>query len=195
MPLSNGGKGILIIGHNIMTSTITYHTGEDDVKWWALHARSRHEDVVFQGLTKRSVEAFVPKIQVMSRRKDRRKRILVPLLPGYVFVHSNLNADQYWDIIKTYGVVRIIGIQGKPVPVKEEEMASLQILHGTDRTVRNRAYMKTGDRIMIMEGPLKGLTGFYLRHKGSSDKVVVSVELLQRSLVVEIENWLVEKIG
>ena len=168
---------------------------EDQQRWYALHAKSRHEDVVFRGLGRKSIEAFLPKIQVMSRRKDRRKRIFVPLLPGYVFVHTNLNPDHYWDIIKTYGVVRIIGIRGKPVPAKDEEILSLQILHGTDRTVRNQAYMKRGDRIMIMEGPLKGLAGFYLRHKGRSDKVVVSIDLLQRSLAVEIENWLVEKIS
>jgi transcriptional antiterminator NusG len=168
---------------------------EDQLKWYALHARSRHEDVVFNGLARKSIEAFVPKVEVMSRRKDRRKRILVPLLPGYVFVHSDLNPYHYWDIIKTYGVVRIVGTEGKPVPVKTEEMASLRILHGTDRTVRNQAYIKKGDRIMIMEGPLKGLTGFYLRHKGKSDKVVVSIELLQRSLAVEIEDWTAEKIS
>ena len=168
---------------------------EDQLKWYALHARSRHEDVVFNGLMKKSIEAFVPRVEVMSRRKDRRKRILVPLLPGYVFVHSDLNPYHYWDIIKTYGVVRIVGTESKPVPVKEEEMASLRILHGTDRTVRNQAYMKKGDRIMIMEGPLKGLTGFYLRHKDKSDKVVVSIELLQRSLAVEIEDWIAEKIS
>ncbi|MBW1858120.1 MAG: transcriptional antiterminator, partial [Deltaproteobacteria bacterium] len=139
--------------------------------------------------------AFLPKMQVMSRRKDRRKMILVPILPGYVFVHSDLNLNQYWDIIKTYGVVRILGIQGKPVSVKDEEIASLKTLDGTDRTVRNQAYMKEGDRIMIMEGPLKGLTGFYLRHKGKVDKVVISIELLQRSLVVEVEDLTVEKIS
>ncbi len=168
---------------------------EDQLKWYALHARSRHEDVVFNGLMKKSIEAFLPRVEVMSRRKDRRKRILVPLLPGYVFVHTDLNPHHYWDIIRTYGVVRIVGTESKPVPVKEEEIASLRILHGTDRTVRNQAYMKKGDRIMIMEGPLKGLTGFYLRHKDKSDKVVVSIELLQRSLAVEIEDWIAEKIS
>ena len=167
---------------------------KDQQKWYALYAKSRHEDVVFEGLKKKVIEAFLPKVEVMSRRKDRRKRILAPLLPGYVFVHSDLNADHYWDILKTYGVVRIVGTGGVPVPVKEEEIASLKKLHGTDRTVRNQAYMKKGSIVMIMEGPLKGLTGFYLRHKGKSDKVVVSVELLQRSLAVEIENWVVEKI-
>ena len=172
----------------------SYLMNEDKLEWYALHARSRHEDVVFSQLEKKSIEAFLPKIQVMSRRKDRRKRILVPLLPGYIFVHTDLNPYQYWDIIQTYGVVKIVGIQGKPVPVKEEEILSLQVLNGTDRTVKSQAYMKSGDRIMIMEGPLKGLNGFYLRHKGKSDRVVVSIDLLHRSLAVEIKNWSVEKI-
>lgn len=175
--------------------TDMHQMNENQLKWYAIHSRSRHEDVVLNGLKKKFIEAFLPKMQVMSRRKDRRKMILVPILPGYVFVHSDLNLNQYWDIIKTYGVVRILGIQGKPVSVKDEEIASLKTLHGTDRTVRNQAYMKEGDRVMIMEGPLKGLTGFYLRHKGKVDKVVISIELLQRSLVVEVEDLTVEKIS
>ena len=175
--------------------TDTYQTKENQLKWYAIHSKSRHEDVVLNGLKKKLIEAFLPKMQVMSRRKDRRKTILVPILPGYVFVHSDLNLNQYWDIIKTYGVVRILGIQGKPVPVKDEEIASLKALHGTDRTVRNQAYMKEGDMVIIMEGPLKGLTGFYLRHKGKVDKVVISIELLQRSLAVEVEDLIVEKIS
>ncbi len=172
----------------------TFQLTENQLKWYAIHSRSRHEDVVLNGLKKKLIEAFLPKMQVMSRRKDRRKRILVPVLSGYVFVHSDLNPDQYWDILKTYGVVKIIGIQGKPVPVKDDEIVSLKKLHGTDRTVRNQAYIKKGDRIMIMEGPLKGLTGFYLRHKGKADMVVISIELLQRSLAVEVEDLIVEKI-
>ena len=175
--------------------TDTYQTKENQLKWYAIHSRSRHEDVVLNGLKKKFIEAFLPKMQVMSRRKDRRKMIMVPILPGYVFVHSDLNLYQYWNILKTYGVVRILGIQGKPVPVKDEEIASLKTLDGTDRTVRNQAYMKKGDRVMIMEGPLQGLTGFYLKHKGKVDKVVVSIELLQRSLAVEVEDLIVEKIG
>jgi transcriptional antiterminator NusG len=167
---------------------------EDQRRWYAVHARSRHEDVVYNGLRKKLIEVFLPKVQVMSRRKDRRKRIMVPLLPGYLFVHTDMSPYHYWDIIKTYGVVRIIGVEGKPVPVRDEEIASLRILHGTDRTVRNQAYMKRGDVIMIMEGALKGLTGYYVKHKGKSDKVLVSIELLKRSLAVEIENWRVEKV-
>ena len=78
--------------------------------------------------------------------------------------------------------------------IAAKEISSLMILDGTNRTVRNRNYMKRGDRVMIMEGPLKGLVGFYVKHRGRSDKVVVSIELLQRSLAVEIEDWALEKI-
>ena len=166
----------------------------DTPKWYALHTRSRFEQKVYDGISGKSLEVFLPRVQVMSRRKDRRKKILVPLLPGYVFVHFDMNPETYWDIVKTTGVVRMIGFEGKPVAAREEEIASLMILDGTDRTVQNRAYMSRGDRVMIMEGPFKGLVGFYLRHKGQSKKVVVSIELLHRSLAVELEDWALEKI-
>jgi len=163
--------------------------------WYAIHTRSHFEQKVFDGISGKSVEVFLPKIQVMSRRKDRRKKIMIPLLPGYVFVRFEMDPEVYWEIIKTVGVVRMIGFMGKPVSAKDEEINALMILNGTDRTVHNQSFMKAGDRVMIMEGPLKGLVGFYLRHKGQSEKVVVSVELLQRSLAVEIEDWALEKLA
>jgi transcription antitermination factor NusG len=162
--------------------------------WYAIHTRSHFEQKVYDGISGKSVEVFLPRIQVMSRRKDRRKKILIPLLPGYVFVRFEMDPEVYWDIIKTVGVVRMVGFMGKPVAANDEEIQSLMILNGTDRTVHNQSFMKAGDRVMIMEGPLKGLVGFYLRHKGQSDKVVVSIELLQRSLAIEIEDWALEKV-
>ena len=164
-------------------------------KWYAVHTRSRFEKKVYDGILGKSIEVFLPRMQVMSRRKDRRKKILVPLLPGYVFVHTNLDPEEYLNILKTVGVVRLVGFEGKPVPARDEEINSLMILNGTDRTVQNRSFMNIGDRVMVMEGPLKGLVGFYLRHKGQEDKVVVSIELLHRSLEVDIEDWALEKMS
>ena len=164
-------------------------------KWYAVHTRSRFEQKVYDGILGKSIEVFLPRMQVMSRRKDRRKKILVPLLPGYVFVHTNLDPEEYLNILKTVGVVRLIGFEGKPIPARDEEITSLMILNGTDRTVQNRSFMNTGDRVMVMEGPLKGLIGFYLRHKGQGDKVIISIELLRRSLEVDIEDWALEKIS
>ena len=167
---------------------------DESGKWYAVHTRSRFEQKVYDGILGKSIEAFLPKIQVMSRRKDRRKKILVPLLPGYVFVNTSLDPEEYLNILKTVGVVQLVGVKGKPVPASDDEIRSLMILNGTDRTVQNRAYIKTGDRIRIMDGPLKNLTGFYLHHKGKGDRVVVSIELLNRSLEIEIEDWALERL-
>ena len=163
-------------------------------KWYALHTRSHYERKVYDGLRGKELEAFFPTIQVVSRRKDRHKKIDMPMLPGYVFVRSSLAPDEHLEIVKTIGIVRMISFEGRPVPARDDEIASLMVLDGTDRSVQNRAYMKKGDRVMIMEGPLKGLVGFYLHHKGRSDRVVVTVELLQRSLSVELEDWALEKL-
>ena len=167
----------------------------NNAKWYAIHTRSKFEQKVFDGLRGKDIETFLPRVQVMSRRKDRRKKIYVPMIPGYVFVRSILTSEDYYPIIKTIGVVRIVGFKGQSVPANEEEIASLMILDGTDRTVQNRTYMEKGDRVMIMEGPLKGVVGFYLRHKGKSDRVVLSVDLLKRSLEVEIEDWALERVS
>ncbi len=167
----------------------------NEQKWYALHTRSNFEKKVYEGLCGKSVEAFYPRVQVMSRRGNKRRKILVPMIPGYVFVKTTMRPEEYHRILKTVGVVRMVGFKGTPLPANEEEISSLMILDGTDRTVQNRAYMKKGDRVMIMEGPLKGLIGFYIKHKGKSPRVVVSVELLHRSVSVEIEDWALEKLS
>jgi transcription antitermination factor NusG len=167
---------------------------ENLAKWYAVHTRSRFEQKVYDGIFGKSIEVFLPRIQVMSRRTDRVKKIMVPLIPGYVFVNSALARDEHINILKTPGVVQLVGFKGKPVPENDEEIQSLMILNGTDRTVQNREFMKTGDRIKIVSGPLKNLTGFYLHHKGQNDKVVVSVELINRSMEIAIEDWALERI-
>jgi len=167
---------------------------QDSFKWYALHTRSNFEQKVYDCLCSKTFEAFLPRVQVMSRRKNRREKIFVPMLSGYVFVRSDLDPEYHLEILKTPGVVRMVGFSGRAVPANEEEISSLMILDGTDRTVTNRAYMKKGDRVIVTDGPLKGLIGFYIRHKGQSEKVVVSVELLRRSIAVELEGASLEKM-
>ncbi len=167
---------------------------DNPVRWYALHTRSHFERKVHDALSGKAIESFLPCIQKISRRKDRRKTIMAPILPGYVFVHSNLDPQEHVNILKTVGVVRMITFMNKPVPANDEEISSLMILDGTDLNVTNRDYMMKGDRVRIMNGPLKGMVAYYLRHREKSSIVVVSIELLHRSLEVEIEGWELEKI-
>jgi len=168
--------------------------GNNTLQWYAIRTRSNFEQKVYDILYNKAIEALLPRVMVMSRRKDRRKRIYVPMISGYLFVHTDLNPREHVRILQTVGVINMVGVKGQPVPANKDEIASLMVLDGTDRTVQNRSFMKTGDRVMVMEGPLKGLSGFYIRHRSKSDRVVVSIELLQRSLEVEIDGYALEKL-
>ena len=163
-------------------------------RWYAVQTRSNFEPKVYQCLRGRSIEALLPRIQVMSRRKDRRKKIRIPLFPGYVFVKTDLTAASHLAIVQSVGVVRMVGFQGRPVPVSDEEISNLIILDGTEQTIHHRNYLKAGDKVAIIDGPLSGLVGVCLYRKGKAEKIVVSVEFLMRSVEVELHDWAVEKV-
>jgi transcription termination/antitermination protein NusG len=163
-------------------------------RWYAVHTRNRFEHVVCEALAAKGIESFYPRMLVMSRRRDRHVKIQAPILPGYVFVRSGLEPEEHLNILQTSGIVRFVGFDGSPAPADDTEIASLMILDGTDRTVQNRAYINKGDLVRIMEGPLDGLVGFYSRHKGKTGRVIVSIELLKRSISVEIDDWALERI-
>jgi len=82
--------------------------------WYVLHTKSRHENVVYEGLAKKRFEAFLPKITVKSRRRDRHCMMRVPLFPGYLFVCTDLDPREHLDIVKTVGAVRLV-LEGSAV--------------------------------------------------------------------------------
>ncbi|KAF0119171.1 MAG: transcription antitermination protein [bacterium] len=175
------------------TMNSTYPT--DLKEWYAVYTRSRHEEKVYTRLKNKDFEVFLPKAETWSRRKDRRKKIWMPLFPGYIFVQSQLDNYSYHDILKTVGVVRIIGIKGHPTPIPEEEIVSLKLMVNSGQPVFPHNYIKTGDKVTVIDGPLEGAVGTILRAKSKKDKLVVSIPLLQRSIAVEVHEWAVKKIS
>lgn len=162
-------------------------------KWYVLHTKSRFENVVTEGLAKKSLEVFLPRIQVQSRRKDRRRVIRVPLFPGYVFVKTNLNPYEHLEIVKTVGAVRLIGNKIGPVPVPEDTVSSLQIMVTGDQPIATGSRLKKGDRVMVVQGPFTGVTGIFIRYK-SQGRVVVNIEALGQYAAVDVDQEDVEKI-
>ncbi len=162
-------------------------------EWYVLHTRSRFEQVVFDGLEGKSLETFLPKITVMSKRRDRRKKIRIPLFPGYVFVKSDLNAYERLEIVKTVGVVRIVGNKDGPISVPDESIDSLRIMVAGDNPVATGTRLRKGDRVMVVEGPFIGVTGTFVRYQGSG-RVVVSIEALGQFAAVDVPEEYVEKL-
>ncbi len=153
--------------------------------WYVLHTKSRFENVVNDGLVKKTKEVFLPKILVKSRRRDRKAMIRVPLFPGYVFVKTDLNPYDHLDILKTAGAVRLIGSKDGPVPVSDSTIASLKIMVATDQQIITGQRFHKGDPVVVVHGPLVGVTGIFVRYKGG-DRVVVNIDALGQSAGVEV---------
>ena len=162
--------------------------------WYCIHTRSRHEEVVFQRLENKRIFSFLPKLEVWSRRKDRRKKIQKALFPGYIFIHEVLDPNHRLEILKTPGVVRILGNERGPVAVPDVQIESIQTILGGKSAVSPFPYLKEGQIVRVVEGPLKGCEGFLLKIKEGKEKLVISVDLLQRSVVVEIDGASVEPV-
>lgn len=156
--------------------------------WYVLHVKSRFENVVNEGLTQKSFEAFLPKIRVRSRRRDRVKMIDVPLFPGYLFVRTSLEPTLHLEIVKVVGAVRLIGNRtGPPVPVPDEVISSLRVMVSADGTITTGARLKRGDRVMVMSGPFAGIIGVFSRYRGKS-RVIVNIEILGQFAAVEVSE-------
>ena len=162
-------------------------------KWYALHTRSRSENIVFENLCKKKLETFFPKIRVRSRRKDRRMMIDVPLFPGYLFVKTDLNPYEHVEILKTFGSVRLVGGISGPVSIPENSIESLKIMiiAGTDIITGNR--FKKGDPVTVVSGPFTGVVGYFERYRGK-DRVVVQIEALGQFAAVEVDLMDIEPL-
>ncbi len=160
-------------------------------QWYVLHTRSRHESVVSDGLSKKSMEVFLPRIKVRSTRRDRRVMIHVPLFPGYVFLKTDLHPHTHLEIVKTAGVVRLIGTQQGPVPVAEDTISSLKIMVTSELPIVTGNRLQPGDRVVVVNGPLTGVIGTFIRYR-NQDRVVVNIEALGQFASVEVQDTDIE---
>jgi transcription elongation factor/antiterminator RfaH len=161
--------------------------------WYALHTRSRFENVVNQGLQKKSIEVFLPKIIVPSKRKDRKKMIRVPLFPGYIFVKTNLHPEQHLEIVKTVGAVKLVGDKLGPISVLNETIESIKIMTAADQPITTGYQFCKGDRVMVVEGPFVGVVGIFERF-GGQGRIIVHIEALGQFAAVEVDSDDVEKM-
>ena len=155
--------------------------------WYVLHTKSRHENVVNEGLLRKSMEVYLPKITVRSKRRDRKATIRVPLFPGYVFVKTDLHPNTHLEIVKVAGAVRFIGNKQGPLPVADETVDSLKIMVTSDHSLTTGHNLKKGDKVMVIHGPLAGLIGTFVRY-GGKGRLLVNVEALGQYAGVEVSE-------
>ncbi len=156
------------------------------LRWFAIRTSPRWEIRASSELSRRGLETYLPICRVKRNWSDRDKIIDQPLFPGYLFGRFPL-ADRV-RVLQTPGVKQIVGVGSTPAPIRESEIDSLKTLVSANILLEPWPYLHAGQRIRIDRGPLTGVEGFVVRAEQGAFRIVVSLDLLQRSVAAEIDR-------
>ena len=165
---------------------------EQTPSWFALYTRHRHEKSVAQWITGKGIEVFLPLYKAAHRWKDRMKDLYLPLFPNYVFVQAGPN--QRGAILSTPGVYDFVRLGGLAAPIPSDEIESIRQVVEHSLDAEPHPFLKSGDRVRVKSGPLAGLEGILIRKKNFY-RLVLSVELLVKSISVEVDVADVERVA
>ncbi len=127
----------------------------------------------------------MPLREVISKWKDRKKKVQFPLFPGYLFVHVPIQ-ERRLDILKVPSVVRIIGFEGEPAEIPEMQIEAVKRLVFSTLPCDPYPYIVEGDRMEITRGPLNGPQGILIEKKGVY-RFILSIDLIQQAVACEID--------
>ena len=153
-------------------------------RWYAAYTWARHEKHVACQFQERSIQHYLPLYKTVHRWKNGRVQLELPLFPSYIFVRISLR--ERIRPLQVPGVVRLVGFNGRPAPLPDSEIQALLDLSSQGLKAEPYPYLTVGKRVRIHAGPLQGLEGVLVRKK-SSFRVVVSVDLIMRSVVVDVD--------
>jgi transcription antitermination factor NusG len=165
----------------------------DACSWYAVHTRSRHEKKVAAELLQKGITTFLPLLTQMRKWSDRRMKVDVPLFSCYVFVNIPTSPETRIAVLRTLGVLAFVGGNNLASPIPPKEIEQIQTI--LDRKVPFAAhpFLEIGQRVRIRGGALDGIEGVLTRF-GGSDRLVISVQTIQRSLCVTLEGYDVEPL-
>jgi transcription termination/antitermination protein NusG len=159
--------------------------------WFAAYTSANHEKRVAEHLADRSIEYFLPLYESVRRWKDRKVVLELPLFPGYVFVRLVLRDRQ--QVLQVPGVAKLVGFNGTPTALPQDDIDALRTSLEKGVRVAPHPFLNVGRRVRVKHGPLAGMTGILVKRKNKA-RFVVSIELIQRAVAIEIEEIDLEPI-
>jgi transcription antitermination factor NusG len=160
-------------------------------RWHAIYTSSRHEKVVAGQLEERGIESFLPLYRSLRRWRDRSKMVELALFPSYVFVR--IGAHQRLRVLQAPGVVKLVSFNGEPAILPELEINALRNGLENQLYAEPHPYLRVGKKVRVVRGPMAGAEGILSRKK-DRQRVVISVDVLMRSIAVEVEGADLEAI-
>ncbi len=166
-------------------------SGLGEPQWYAIRVRSRYEKAVADSLFQRDFEALCPVYHARRRWSDRSKVVEFPLFPGYVF--SRFDLEDRLKVLRVPGIVSIISFGGEMIPVGAAEIEAIRTILRAGDKVAPWPYFRSGQRVRVRSGSLHGIEGRLLVVK-DVHRLVVSIDILQRSVAVELDPLSVEPV-
>jgi transcription termination/antitermination protein NusG len=168
-------------------------SGQAHPQWYALYTRSHCEQLVCDQLMAKGFSIFLPKMEVWSRRSGIRHRISTPMFPSYLFLHHVMDKVSFIEVCKVRGLVRILGERWDRLStIPETEIEAIHRVLRTELPMSSHPYLRDGQRVRISHGPLTGVEGILVQNKPTKGLLVLSIELLRRSVAVEVDATTVE---
>jgi transcription antitermination factor NusG len=161
-------------------------------QWFAVETRFRFEKKVAAQLQHKGFQVFLPLLTEHHRWSDRQKAIVIPLFPGYAFVHLDHSRDSHQAVLRTPGLIRFVSFGGIVMAVPQKQIEDLQLLLQEKSLVSLPAFVQAGQRVRIRGGCLNGLEGILTRHE--NEKLVISIQSIQRSLAIEVRGYELELV-
>ncbi|MGC2659179.1 MAG: transcription termination/antitermination NusG family protein [Bryobacteraceae bacterium] len=158
---------------------------DDAFPWFALRVRSRAEITVSGSLQSRGFETLCPTFLDRRRYSDRLKTVESALFPGYLF--CQLDPNDRLPVLSAPGVESIVGFGSQPHPVDLTEIEALFAVIRSGVFARPHPFLKVGQRVRVESGPLSQIEGILVATK-SEYRLVLSVTLLQRSIIAELDS-------
>lgn len=160
----------------------------ENFPWYGVRTRSNFEKIVATALTNKGLETYLPIYRVKKRWSDRVVEKEMPLFAGYVF--SRFDRSQRVPVLSSPGVVKIVEFNGEATPIPDAEIEAIQKLLSSGMPIEALDYLREGQRVRVKKpGALENVEGILLKRK-SDWKLVISVEILQRSIGIEIDrDW------
>jgi transcription antitermination factor NusG len=164
-------------------------SGQWSAGWLAVHTRHQHENMAALSLAYKGFEVFLPVYTRLRRWSDRIKKLSAPLFPGYVFLRGE--RQQQLAILTAPGVLGLVGFAGVPAVIPDVEIEAVRQTIARSLPVEPYPFLKCGDWVRVKAGPLEGIEGILVRYK-KLIRLVLSVHLLEKSVCVEVDAWMVE---
>jgi len=170
---------------------VTCESDADERQWYAVKTYSHREFVVAKSLAAQKIEHFLPTIPEKRRWSDRMKTIWVPLFRNYLFACVDPLEEDFWQVLNTRGVTRILGNDDGPIAIAAKEIEAVVQILESKMAVKLSDGFRKGQHVRIVSGPLKGTEGFFVRANGKKC-LAVHVELLGQSVLAEVDENNVE---